>query len=529
MKNLLFQYTLILLLSFQTINGFCQNEKTGISVIITEQENPTPVRVKITDSQGHFAPLPDEVISIMYGRNDTPERYGYQPDSSFYVDGFFQLELIPGRYEISLSKGMEYLDQTQTVDVKASALLELKYEMERWVNMEATGWYSADDHIHIRRSPRENPLILKWVEAEGLNVGVMLQMGDFWATYFSQYAFGEDGVYKENNSMLSTGQEEPRTHQVGHTIALVADDFVRYKNEYYEYDHVFDRVHELKGITGYAHQGMSFNGSRGMTMDVLSGRVDFLELLQFCVEGGPLLTQNYYHFLDLGYKLTATAGSDFPWCGNGPKFGMEEEPEWNARIGNARFYTHIDDSFEYTSWKENLVAGHTFVTSGPMLQLKVNDKLPGDELNLTEKGEISISAAAFGNTTQIPLSKLEIIAHGKVIKEIVPDGKNNTLENLSLDFDWKVDKGVWVAARCFAGPNQVAHTTPIYISINNNGFQNDSTWQDYLALNEKYMDELEHELQAPNDRADKRAWWYRKELKQRIEDTRQIIEKLKKE
>ncbi|MEG3660173.1 hypothetical protein V5097_22370, partial [Arenibacter palladensis] len=149
--------------------------------------------------------------------------------------------------------------------------------------MSDLGWYSADDHIHIRRSPRENPLILKWVEAEGLNVGVLLQMGDFWATYFSQYAFGEDGTYRENESLLSTGQEDPRTHQIDHTIALVADDFVRQQKDYYEYDKIFDRVHELNGITGYAHQGMSFNGSRGMTFDVLSGKVDFLELLQFCV------------------------------------------------------------------------------------------------------------------------------------------------------------------------------------------------------------------------------------------------------
>ena len=27
--------------------------------------------------------------------------------------------------------------------------------------------------------------------------------------------------------------------------------------------------------------------------------------------------ENYYRFLDLGYKLTALGGSDFPWCGRG--------------------------------------------------------------------------------------------------------------------------------------------------------------------------------------------------------------------
>lgn len=57
-------------------------------------------------------------------------------------------------------------------------------------------WYSADEHIHLRRSPRENPLILDWIAAEDVHVGVLLQMGDFWTTYFSQYGWGRDGRYR---------------------------------------------------------------------------------------------------------------------------------------------------------------------------------------------------------------------------------------------------------------------------------------------------------------------------------------------
>jgi hypothetical protein len=49
-----------------------------------------------------------------------------------------------------------------------------------------------------------------------------------------------------------------------------------------------------------------------MTLDVLAGKIDFLELAQFCVPEGPLAVDHYYHFLDLGYRLTALAGSDFP-------------------------------------------------------------------------------------------------------------------------------------------------------------------------------------------------------------------------
>ena len=36
--------------------------------------------------------------------------------------------------------------------------------------MPARGWYSSDDHIHLRRSPRDNPSILRWVAAEDIHV-----------------------------------------------------------------------------------------------------------------------------------------------------------------------------------------------------------------------------------------------------------------------------------------------------------------------------------------------------------------------
>lgn len=518
------KYICILTLLLFTIKMKAEESQSLVKITVTEENSvmPIAVRVKVTDVNGIVTKLPKEAISIMYGRDDKAQGYGFQPDESFYVDGIFSLKLNSGIYLIKLSKGVEYLDQTIEIEVNSGEQKEVNIEMKRWVNMQSLGWYSADDHIHIRRSPRENPLILKWIEAEGLNVGVMLQMGDIWATYFSQYSFGEEGVYKENGTLLTSGQEEPRTHEIGHTIAMLADDFYRERDDYYFYGKYFDEIHKLNGITGYAHQGMSFHGSRGMTIDVLDDKVDFLELIQFCVKGGPLLTLNYYHYLDLGFKLTATAGSDFPWCGNDKAFGTKAS-SWNARIGNVRFYTHIDGEFNYNSWGENLKGGHTFATSGPMLMLTVNDKLPGDEIHLRKKKKVTISAKALGNTQQVPLSKLEIIAHGKVIKEIIPNNSDQTHNQLTLDFDLKIEKGVWIAARCYAGPNQVAHTTPIYIDINNNGFHNEETLQEYLSLNEKYLDALEKELDQPSEKALERAWWYKKGLKERIENTRKII------
>src|SRR5207244_11039685 len=171
---------------------------------------------------------------------------------------------------------------------------------------------------------------------------------------------------------LSPRHEEPRPPAIGNTISLGASDFVRNQQDYYSFDKLFDRVRALGGVTGFAHQAMSFHGYRGMALNTLRGKADFLELAQFCEPEGPLAVEHYYRFLDLGYKLTALAGSDFPWCG--PKF---------AQIGNARFYAYTGGALSYDRWFAAMRAGHTFVTTGPMLFLTVNGKMPGDTIHVT--------------------------------------------------------------------------------------------------------------------------------------------------
>ena len=98
-----------------------QTEDAILHVNILDEESHiiTPARIHISSSDGKTAGLPPEAIGVMYGRNDRPEGYGYQPDSSFYVNGQFSLNLRPGDYTLTLSKGMEYLDQAylgQTTD-----------------------------------------------------------------------------------------------------------------------------------------------------------------------------------------------------------------------------------------------------------------------------------------------------------------------------------------------------------------------------------------------------------------------------
>ncbi|HEY0742330.1 MAG TPA: CehA/McbA family metallohydrolase [Chryseosolibacter sp.] len=350
---------------------------------------PTAARIRITKNKQVVNALPENTAAVMYGLWDHADGFGFQPDSSFYVSDHFELGLPPGGYVVTVSKGSEYHDETIKVSVAPNESKIINIRLERWIDMASKKWYSADGHIHIRRSPAEDPLLMTWIKAEDLRVGILLKMGDFWATYYDQYAWGSSGVFERDKFFLASGQEDPRTPELGHALAIGAAKPVRFANEYYYYDNVFDKLRQLGGLTGYAHQAESFHGYRGLMLDGLRGKVDMLELLQYCLDENPLHTKYYYHMLDLGYAVTAIAGSDFPWCGHDHDNGR---PERNARIGNVRFYTYVDEPFTYQAWRNALGKGHTFVTSGPMLSFTVNGKLPGDTVHLSKGTTVSIEA-----------------------------------------------------------------------------------------------------------------------------------------
>lgn len=518
----------VFLLLFFPIENFGRQQTPGKIHLIFEDSlsrEVIPVRLRLTQNNHVVKELPEAAIGVMYGHWDHADGFGFQPDSSFYIDGTVEMELSPGQYHLTVSKGNEYLQQHHKLHIVPGKTVEMTIAMSRWINMTELGWYSGDNHIHVRRSPREDPLLLNWIKAEDIHAGVMLRMGDFWETYYAQYDWGEKGVYQEKDFFLTSGQEDPRTPELGHALGLGASAGVRFKKDYYLYDKVFDRLHELGGLTGYAHQAASFHGYRGLILDGLRGKIDVLELLQFCVSSQPLITDHYYHLLDLGIPLTAIAGSDFPWCGINHQ-SKEASPV--AQIGNVRFYTYTGKPFNYRTWKESLAAGHTFVSSGPILEFTINHSISGDHMEVSKGTLLTVKAKAFGHASQVPLRSLEIVAHGKVIGKVSVGDPGQSSTNLSLTLEFPAEKGMWVAARTFGDPHQAAHTTPIYITVDKAGFHNPHTAKEYLDLSEQYLKELEDQLVGPGTDPELQAWYYKAPLKKRINETREIIDSLRK-
>jgi hypothetical protein len=326
----------------------------GIEVL-DEHGQPTPARVGLYDASGRM-PLPsDEAIvlrkSVGWSRVIAPIGLVVPPwlvknRSVFYTDGFYHSRLATGEYELIVAKGPEYRLVRQRLTVESGKTQAIKVRLLRWIDMAGQQWYSGDDHIHYaRESAHDDRALQRFALAEDLRVANVLLAGNIARSYFDQYDWHPVASDREPSFVLVPGQEDPRTTVRGHTIHLNIREPARDPTRYLLYHEVFENTRAQGGLTGYAHVSSggfeTMNAATGLALDVPCGLVDFVEILSW--EKTPDST--WFDFLNLGYKLSPTAGTDYMGYG---------------AIGSVRNYVHVPDRFSLQAWFDGLKKGRTF-------------------------------------------------------------------------------------------------------------------------------------------------------------------------
>jgi hypothetical protein len=126
---------------------------------------------------------------------------------------------------------------------------------------------------------------------------------------------------------------------------------------------------------------------------------------------------DYYALLNTGRRFAATGSSDshriqYQWAGY-PRTMAIVDPEKGGIHGKP-----VDTAAVVSAIKH----GHAIVTSGPIVELGIDGKGPGDELDATGKASLSahvrVRAAPW-----IDVTSLELIANGKVVAQIPIDSR----------------------------------------------------------------------------------------------------------
>ncbi|MCI0663123.1 MAG: CehA/McbA family metallohydrolase [Acidobacteria bacterium] len=494
----------LMLLSFSAPSAVSRqaNLTAGLAGAITDAKSGRPLtaRIQLT-REGQFVLPPGFTF------------YDKERDKHFYVASTFRLPLTPGQYTIRIERGKEYRPLIETFSVSAGHDLQRSFRIERWIDMEARGWYSGDLHVH-----RPAEVMAETLLAEDLNFAPVIST-HYWSKWDSLRKTQRPSasrVQVDGTHVFSTGGYEVERINEGPGAVTLFGAELKLDEEGYElYPPASRLTHKTREQGGY------IDGDKPFWLDVpvniALGEIDFMEVAcnHFFPRGVEAdvarwaslkpepefagsdkgfalwIMDLYYKFLNCGFQLPASGGSA---CGVKP-----------LAVGYNRVYVKLDTPFSYDNFLRALKAGRSVSTNGPMLNLKVNGNEIGSRITFKGSAKLQIEATA---ESAGELESLEILINGE--PRAVAGGKGKLTARQTIT----VNESVWVAARAFEKSEQTVvfgQTSPIYVlqggqpvrveasarywlekvdllierTRNQRGFQSESHRQETLAVFEK--------------------------------------------
>jgi len=393
----------------------------------------------------------------------------------------FRLQLAPGKYRIRAEHGKEFIPAEQEL-VVGSEPIELKLILKRFINMPAAGWYSGDTHVHRVMADLPN-LVL----AEDLNVAFPL---NYW--------------------VRDTTEIPSATGPLLEAKAIIVDKtHVIYPvNTEYELFSVNGKRHTLGAVLILNHKSplnlptppalaLAEEARRqGAILDLEKHswawsmmivpvmNVDLFELTnnhnwrtqfgfpQWTIENAPdwpeierdaagftdrgwteFAMQTYYALLNCGFRMRVSGGTGA---------GVHPVP-----LGHGRVYVYTGEDFSCERWIDHLNAGHSFVTTGPLMDLRFNGQLSGATwIKQTAEYRVSVTGTI---TSPNRLKRIEIIRNGvsEQVVEVAPEQTPEGALKYTVDTAVRLGGSGWLAVRCFEDlPDakvSFAHTNPVFV------------------------------------------------------------------
>ncbi|MDE0110605.1 MAG: CehA/McbA family metallohydrolase [Bryobacterales bacterium] len=454
-------------------------------IVDSSDGSPVAARLYIQDGHGewHVAQSADpDGSSVPYNRSRSDQSVEIHTTLSAHS---FAAKLPPGSYSLTAARGKEYLPATNTV-VVGEGVTETEIRLRRWINMAEHGWYSGETHVH--RSVSELPGL---VVAEDLNVALPLT---YWVT-----EAGTPPSQGDKNS--APVQARPITVDPFHIIYPMNTEYeiftvsgVRHTlGAVFALNHrsvlnqgappvgsIAKQVHDEGGLLELDKHNWPWSMMLIPVMNVdlyeLTNNhiwrapfhfrgfgeqpADYMQVEQtaegFTEEGWIDFTfQNYYALLNCGFRLRPTAGT---------ASGVHPVP-----LGFGRVYVHLGSEFSYERWIKGLDAGRSFVTTGPMLDVRVNDRLPGREFAESPSADGAYRLTGWIRSAT-PVTSIEVVEAGEVVRRLEPA---NQVESAGgyltlIDEQFSFDTSTWLAVRCYERPEgrlRFAHSAPFHITV----------------------------------------------------------------
>jgi len=406
-------------------------------------------KIRVTNLASGQVHLPEGAVKTM------PKQSRSKRGRYFYARASFEVALPPGKYQFEVVRGICHEVVTSRVEIASGATQVLDFRLPRLLDLRSSGWCSGNTHTHYQLDLEETPdERLRIVPpAEALDVSVVSYLIRNRLPYPSNnLPIGRQPEFSRQGTLVDIGEEcrnNRPDNQIGygHCLFLNIPRLVEPVStgmlsrdegapDFPTLSMLCAEARKIGGTTVWCHDGAGME----MPVAVALGVVDAFNL----GDSKDPSYERYYQFLNCGFRLPASSGTDW-WI-----------------YDHNRVFVRIRGRFTYDSWIAGLRAGRTFVSNGPLLELSVNGRGPGEEVEV--QGPLRVTARAL---SRVPFERLEIVHDGAVVAERAAAERREA----RLEAVLPIQRSGWLAARVAgggptdAGFTAFAHTSPIYLRV----------------------------------------------------------------
>ena len=479
--------------------------KADFRLAAAQQELRLPLKTyKVPPTLVGIYPLPSRRVAAYDEYPDfffQPQIYRYDGEHVF---------LPPGKYDVTVTRGPEYITQKFQLVVPANLKdFSASIQLKRWLNMSKLGWYCADHHVHAAgcshyESPEEGvkPIDM-WRQAigENLNVAAVLAWGPSWYHQKTFFTGKDDPLSTKKNIMRNDVEVSgfPSSYS-GHVVLLrlKEDDYpgTTLIEEWPSWTlPVLQWAKSQDAVTGYAHSGWGLEpleptrqlpnyvlpkmdgiGANEYIVTVTQNVIDFYSAGD---TPAPWELNMWYHTLNCGFTAQLSGETDFPCI-------------FDERVGMARSYFKPDGALSYDSYVDAIKKGRSYISDGysHIINFSVNGLEVGTKdsrLDLKSSESVKITARVIANLPEQQdqagaaiaqrgvaeqpywhIERARIGTSQKVRVELIVNGNPVDTTEIAADGKWKditftypVSHSSWVALRVYPS----SHTNPVFVIV----------------------------------------------------------------
>ena len=438
---------------------------TGTLRVVTRDKRigaegaPAAARLNVLDGLGHPV-VPTSGYAQFEGQNGRV---------FFYTPGIIEVSVPEGTVTVGVVRGLETPEVTRSVEVRAGEVTEIEVMLESVWDARGAGFLSGDHHFHLNYGgpfgldPGDLPLMMR---GENLDVATPL-LANLHTRFEDQKLWGWE---KGGDLPLIRFGQEVRSHFLGHVALLDTrtlfwpwiwgPGYQVYGSDDRPNSDALSHARSQGAIGGYVHPvgdsdpfapENAANPPVLLVVDGILGNMDWLELaVLWTDEIGA--SEMWYRFLNVGSPILLAAGTD----------AMANFYR-TMPLGVSRLYVQTRGETSMAAYMEAMKEGRSFVTTGPMLDFKLDGAAPGDVVSGEVSARFKIDLAS-----AVSVDLVEVIVNGLVVWSGTGlDGAGNRTYEGSID----LPAAGWVAVRAHGGETvwpaadsySFAHTSPVWI------------------------------------------------------------------